>query len=47
MAIAKLSDMRSKAPNIKVGACIVSADNRILSIGYNGTLNGYLDECFL
>ena len=46
MAVAKLSAMRSKDPNTQVGACIVSEDNRILSIGYNGTPNGYLDECF-
>ena len=46
MAVAKLSSMRSKDPNTQVGACIVSEDNRILSIGYNGTPNGYLDECF-
>ena len=46
MAVAKLSAMRSKDPNTQVGACIVSDDNRILSIGYNGTPNGYLDERF-
>ena len=46
MAIAKLSAMRSKDPNTQVGACIVSKDNRILSTGYNGAPNGYLDECF-
>jgi len=46
MAVAKLSAMRSKDPNTQVGACIVSDDNRILSIGYNGTPNGYKDECF-
>lgn len=39
MAIAKLSAMRSKDPSTQVGACIVSNDNRILSIGYNGTPN--------
>ena len=39
MAIAKLSAMRSKDPSTQVGACIVSNDNRILSIGYNTTLN--------
>ena len=33
MAIAKLSAMRSKDPSTQVGACIVGADNRILSIG--------------
>ena len=46
MAIAKLSAMRSKDPNTQVGACIVSGDNRILSIGYNGTPNGYEDKYF-
>ena len=46
MAIARLSAMRSKDPNTQVGACIVSKDNRILSIGYNGTPNGFKDECF-
>lgn len=46
MGIAKLSAMRSKDPNTQVGACIVSSDNRILSIGYNGTPNGYDDEYF-
>ena len=35
MSIAKLSAMRSKDPSTQVGACIVSNDNRILSIGYN------------
>ena len=44
MAIAKLTAMRSKDPNTQVGACIVSSDNRILSIGYNGTPNGYSDS---
>ena len=46
MAISKLSAMRSKDPSTQVGACIVGADNRILSIGYNGCPNGYADECF-
>ncbi len=46
MMIAKLTAMRSKDPNTQVGACIVSNDNRILSIGYNGTPNGYSDEIF-
>ena len=46
MAIAKLSAMRSKDPSTQVGACIVSNDNRILSIGYNGTPNGYHDDNF-
>ena len=46
MGIAKLASGRSKDPNTQVGACIVSDDNRILSIGYNGTPNGYKDGAF-
>ena len=46
MAIAKLSAMRSKDPSTQVGACIVSRDNRILSIGYNGAPNGFDDDKF-
>ena len=46
MAISKLSAMRSKDPHTQVGACIVSKDNRILSIGYNGTPNGFDDDTF-
>lgn len=36
MGIACLSAGRSKDPNTQVGACIVSQENRILSVGYNG-----------
>ena len=39
IALAKLTAMRSKDPSTQVGACIVSADNRILSVGYNGAPN--------
>lgn len=46
MGVAKLSAMRSKDPSTQVGACIVGADNRILSIGYNGTPNGFDDDNF-
>lgn len=46
MAITKLTAMRSKDPSTQVGACIVSNDNRILSIGYNGAPNGYDDDKF-
>ena len=35
MGVAMLSSMRSKDPNTQVGACIVSEDNKILSMGYN------------
>ena len=46
MGIAKLSSERSKDPNTQVGACIVSSDNKILSMGYNGFPNGCSDEDF-
>lgn len=46
MALAKLSSYRSKDPSTQVGACIVSSDNRILSIGYNGAPNNYNDDDF-
>ena len=46
MGVAKLSALRSKDPSTQVGACIVGADNRILSIGYNGTPNGFPDSDF-
>ena len=32
MGVAMLSGMRSKDPNTQVGCCIVSQDNKILSI---------------
>ena len=32
MGVAKLAAMRSKDPNSQVGCCIVSTDNKILSI---------------
>ena len=46
MALAKLSAKRSKDPSTQVGACVVSSDNRILSIGYNGAPNGFDDDDF-
>lgn len=46
MGVAKLSGMRSKDPNTQVGACIVSSDNRILSMGYNGFPNHCSDDIF-
>lgn len=45
MSIAVISAMRSKDPSTQVGACIVK-NNRILSIGYNGTPNGFEDKFF-
>ncbi len=41
-----LSGMRSKDPNSQVGACIVSDDNKILSMGYNGFPMGCSDDEF-
>ena len=46
MGVAKLSGMRSKDPNSQVGACIVSPDNKILSMGYNGFPKGCSDDVF-
>ena len=46
MAIARLSSLRSKDPSTQVGACIVSSDNRILSVGYNGAPNVFNDDDF-
>lgn len=36
MCLALLSAKRSKDPQTQVGACIVSADKKIVGIGYNG-----------
>jgi len=44
MGIALLSAERSKDPNTSVGACIVSDDNKILSVGYNGMPIGCSDD---
>lgn len=44
MGIAMLSAERSKDPSTCVGACIVSDDNRILSLGYNGMPRGCSDN---
>jgi len=46
MSVAKLAGMRSKDPNTQVGACIVSQDNKILSMGYNGFPKGCSDDDF-
>ena len=46
MSVAKLAGMRSKDPNSQVGACIVSLDNKILSMGYNGFPKGCSDDEF-
>ncbi|KAL2932813.1 Deoxycytidylate deaminase [Bienertia sinuspersici] len=44
MAIAFLSAQRSKDPNRQVGACLVSQEDVILGIGYNGFPRGCSDD---
>ena len=46
MGIAMLAAKRSKDPSTQVGACIVSADNIIISTGYNGMPKGCSDDEF-
>ena len=46
MGVAILSGMRSKDPGTQVGACIVSQDNKSLSMGYNGFPKGCSDDEF-
>lgn len=46
MGISILSGMRSKDPHTQVGACIVSGEHKILSMGYNGFPVGCSDDEF-
>ena len=46
MGVAMLAACRSKDPSTQVGACIVSADNIIISTGYNGMPKGCSDDEF-
>ena len=46
MGISILTGLRSKDPSSQVGACIVSEDNKILSMGYNGFPTGCSDDEF-
>lgn len=46
MGIAELSAQRSKDPMTQVGCCIVSDENKILSMGYNGFPTGCSDDDF-
>ena len=46
MGVAILAAKRSKDPSTQVGACIVSQDNKILSMGYNGFPQGCSDDEF-
>ena len=46
MLSALIWSLKSKDPSTQVGACIVSEDGRVLSIGYNGTPNNWNDDVF-
>lgn len=46
MGIALMSAQRSKDPSTQVGACIVSSENRILSVGYNGMPRNCDDDVY-
>ena len=46
MGIALLSAQRSKDNSTQVGACIVSDENKIMSVGYNGFPRGCSDDDF-
>lgn len=46
MGVAMLAALRSKDPSTGVGACIASKDDRILSVGYNGTPTAMDDGAF-
>ncbi|MBP5617824.1 MAG: dCMP deaminase family protein [Clostridia bacterium] len=46
MGVSLLAARRSKDPNTQVGACIVDANNVILSTGYNGFPYGCSDDEF-
>ncbi|XP_045204589.2 deoxycytidylate deaminase-like [Mercenaria mercenaria] len=44
MGVALITAQRSKDPVTQVGSCIVNADKRIISTGYNGMPNGCSDD---
>ena len=46
MGVSLLASMRSKDPNTQVGACIVSNENKIMAVGYNGFPMGCSDDEF-
>lgn len=46
MGIALMSAQRSKDPSTQVGACIVSSENKILSVGYNGMPRNCDDDVY-
>ena len=44
MGVALLSAQRSKDNHTQVGACIVNAENKVVSVGYNGMPTGCNDD---
>ena len=46
MGVSLLASMRSKDPSTQVGACIVSDENKIMAVGYNGFPRGCSDDDF-
>ena len=46
MAKAIICGSMSKDPSTQVGACIVNEDNRVISVGYNGTPIGWPNDEF-
>lgn len=46
MGLAHLSALRSKDPHTQVGAAIVDANHRVVSVGYNGLPTGCSDDDF-
>lgn len=46
MEMAEVVAKRSKDPSTQVGACIVSNENKILSLGYNGAPRAWDDNNF-
>lgn len=46
MLTAMVWALRSKDPSTQVGACFINERGRIISVGYNGTPNGWKDEEF-
>ena len=46
MGVSLLASMRSKDPSTQVGACIVSDENKIMAVGYNGFPRGCSDDEF-
>jgi dCMP deaminase len=47
LKIAEVTALRSEDPYMKVGACVLNKDNRIIGVGYNGLAPGVnVDESF-